>query len=64
VPGAAVYGVDGRQAVYRFARDEVTASELIGRLSDRYRILDLAVREPDVEATVRRIYEEHLLEQA
>jgi ABC-type uncharacterized transport system ATPase subunit len=31
-------------------------------LSARYRIRDLSVREPDIEATVRRIYEERLLE--
>jgi ABC-type uncharacterized transport system ATPase subunit len=35
---------------------------LIGRLSAQYRIRDLAVREPDIEATIRRIYEERLLE--
>jgi len=40
----------------------VTNLKLIGRLSARYRIRDLSVREPDIEATVRRIYEERLLE--
>jgi ABC-type uncharacterized transport system ATPase subunit len=40
----------------------VAASELIGRLSDKYCIHDLAVREPDIEATIRRIYKERLLE--
>ena len=53
---------DGRWAVYRFERGAVAASELIGRLSARYRIRDLSVREPDIESTVRRIYEERLLE--
>lgn len=48
-----VVGVDGA---------EVAASELIGRLSREYRIRDLEVREPEIEATVRRIYEERLLE--
>jgi hypothetical protein len=37
---------------------------LIGRLSAQYRIHDLAVREPDIEATIRRRYEERLLEQS
>jgi len=40
----------------------VTASTLIGRLSARYRLLDLSVREPEIEDTVRRIYEERLLD--
>jgi hypothetical protein len=50
---------------YRFPRTgegAITASALIGRLSARYRLLDLSVREPEIEATVRRIYEEKLLE--
>ncbi|MEK7326676.1 MAG: ATP-binding cassette domain-containing protein [Chloroflexota bacterium] len=64
VEGARVAGRDGRQVTYRFSRDTVTASTLIGRLSARYRILDLSVREPEIEATVRRIYEERLLDTA
>jgi len=60
--GAQITGRDGRRAVYRFERGTLTASELIGRLSARYRVRDLSVREPDIEATVRRIYEERLLE--
>ena len=62
VEGANVAERDGRWAVYRFERGAVTASQLIGRLSARYRIQDLSVREPDIESTVRRIYEERLLE--
>lgn len=55
-------GREGRQVTYHFSRGDMTASTLIGRLSARYRILDLSVREPEIEATVRRIYEERLLE--
>lgn len=62
VGGAQVAEQDGQWAVYRFERDAVTASELISRLSAHYRIRDLSVREPDIESTVRRIYEERLLE--
>jgi ABC-2 type transport system ATP-binding protein len=63
IDGAQVVERDSRRAVYQFERGRITASELIGRLSARYRIRDLSVREPDVEATVRRIYEERLLAQ-
>lgn len=62
VDGAQVAGRDGLRVVYHFERGTATASELIGRLSARYRIRDLSVCEPDIEATVRRIYEERLLE--
>jgi ABC-2 type transport system ATP-binding protein len=54
---------DGLRVTYRFARDAISASDLIGRLSSRYRIADLSVREPEIEDTVRRIYEQQLLKQ-
>jgi ABC-2 type transport system ATP-binding protein len=54
---------EGPRAVYRFGREAFSASELISLLSARFRIRDLSVREPDIEDTVRRIYEERLLEQ-
>jgi ABC-2 type transport system ATP-binding protein len=62
VTGAELAGRDGPLATFEFERGKVTASELIGRLSEQYRIRDLEVREPDIEATIRRIYEEKLLE--
>jgi len=34
---------------------------LIQRLSARYRIVDLSVQEPQIDDTVRRIYEQGLL---
>ncbi len=46
---------------YSFDRGRVTASKLIGQLSARYRILDLAVLEPEIESIIRNIYENRLL---
>lgn len=60
--GAEVVAHHDLRVTYQFAREEVTASDLIGRLSARFRIRDLSVREPEIEATIRRIYEERLLE--
>jgi ABC-2 type transport system ATP-binding protein len=62
IEGAQVTEREGSQVTYEFDRQTLTASDLIGRLSARYRIRDLEVREPEIEATVRRIYEERLLE--
>jgi ABC-2 type transport system ATP-binding protein len=62
VDGAQVVERAGLRVAYQFDRNTMTASELIGRLSARYQIRDLEVREPDIEATIRRIYEERLLE--
>lgn len=62
IVGAEVIEREGMRVTYEFERGSMTASNLIGRLSALYRIHDLEVREPDIEATVRRIYEERLLE--
>ena len=59
---ATVVDHDGLRVTYQFEREQISASALIGQLSTQYRIQDLAVREPDIEATIRRIYEEKLLE--
>jgi ABC-2 type transport system ATP-binding protein len=62
VDGATVSERKNGRVTYQFDRQTISASDLIGRLSQRYRIQDLSVREPDVEATIRRIYEERLLD--
>jgi ABC-2 type transport system ATP-binding protein len=62
IGGAEVISRKGRQVAYRFERNVLSASELIGKLSAYYQIRDLQVREPEIEETVRRIYEERLLE--
>ena len=61
IDGADIAERENGRVTYQFDRQTISASELIGRLSKRYRIQDLAVREPDIEATIRRIYEERLL---
>ncbi|MBX7212898.1 MAG: ATP-binding cassette domain-containing protein [Thermoflexales bacterium] len=55
VEGATLESREGRRAVFRFGRG-VTAAALIGRLSERYTLADLTVREPDIEDTLRRMY--------
>ncbi|MEN8241893.1 MAG: ATP-binding cassette domain-containing protein [Chloroflexota bacterium] len=61
IEGAELISQAGSRVVYAFERGAITASELIGRLSSRYRIRDLEVREPSLEETIRRIYEQRLL---
>jgi ABC-2 type transport system ATP-binding protein len=63
VEGAQLAGQEGSRFTFEFDGRQITASELIGRISSGYRIRDLEVREPDIETTIRRIYEERLLEQ-
>ena len=63
IPGATIVAAEGTQVTYQFPRHQLTASDLIGKISAQYRIRDLEVREPEIEATIRRIYEEQLLDQ-
>jgi len=62
IEDARISQADDLRITYQFHRNEVTASQLINRLSSKFRIRDLSVREPEIEATIRRIYEEGLLE--
>ncbi|MEN8171257.1 MAG: ATP-binding cassette domain-containing protein [Chloroflexota bacterium] len=61
IDGAKIIEQSDLQTTYSFERGTITASELIGRISAKYRIRDLEVREPDIEGTIHKIYEEQLL---
>lgn len=61
IDGAEIVSHHGDQALYKFERRAITASELIHRLSAKYRLRDLEVREPEIEETIRRIYQQRLL---
>jgi ABC-2 type transport system ATP-binding protein len=57
-----VISIENQRITLQFNRNQVTASELISRLAQKYRIRDLQVLEPKIEDTIRKIYEERLLE--
>jgi ABC-2 type transport system ATP-binding protein len=56
VAGARVTRVEGPRQWLRFSRDEVTASELLTRVTARAEVRDLSVEEPDIETIVKEIY--------
>jgi ABC-2 type transport system ATP-binding protein len=56
VAGAVVTAIDGPRQWLRFRRDDVTASELLGRVSQVADVRDLTIEEPDIESIVRAIY--------
>ena len=62
VEGARLLGQEGGRATYAFARGDLSASALIARVSARRAVRDLSVQEPDIEATIRGIYEDGLLQ--
>ena len=56
IEGAAVTRVDGPRQWLRFRRDDVSASELLSRVTRQVAVRDLSVEEPDIESIVREIY--------
>ena len=56
VEGARVVRVDGHRRWLEFARDQVSAAELIARVMAAHDVVDLTLEEPDIEDIVRRIY--------
>src|SRR5438093_2427115 len=49
---------DGPRRWLRFNRSDTTAAELIAAVVARYKLSDLTIEEPEIEAIIRRIYEE------
>ncbi len=56
VDGATITRVEGPRQWLRFDRGEVTASELLTRVTAQAEVRDLSVEEPDIVAIVREIY--------
>lgn len=61
LPGLPEPICEGRQATYLFYSRQNNATELIQQLFQRFKIADLEVRRPELEVTIRRIYEQKLL---
>jgi ABC-2 type transport system ATP-binding protein len=57
IPNAELIRQEGPRVWLRFDRDTTTAAALIADVTARYRIRDLTVEEPEIEAIVRGIYE-------
>jgi ABC-2 type transport system ATP-binding protein len=60
VEGAELVKREGGRHWLRFNRDEISASELIARVSSHWSIRDLTLEEPQIEAIISRIYQEGL----
>jgi ABC-2 type transport system ATP-binding protein len=56
IDGARVTRVEGPRQWLRFRRDDVSAAELLGRVTAQAEVRDLAIEEPDIESIVREIY--------
>jgi ABC-2 type transport system ATP-binding protein len=56
IEGAQVVRVEGPRQWLRFRRDDLSASDLLARVTAQAEVRDLAIEEPDIESIVRDIY--------
>jgi ABC-2 type transport system ATP-binding protein len=54
--GAQVVRAEGHRRWIRFARDQVSAADLVALVLAEHQVLDLSIVEPDIEDVIRRIY--------
>jgi ABC-2 type transport system ATP-binding protein len=54
--GAQVVRAEGHRRWVRFARDQVSAADLVANVLAEHQVLDLSIVEPDIEDVIRRIY--------
>lgn len=56
--GAELVASDGNVARFRFDRNRERVDRLVRQASERYRVEDVKIEEPDLESIIRRIYVE------
>ncbi len=61
LPGLPAPRREGLQAIYDFDGKTITAPRLIEQIFQRFRVADIETRQPEIEETIRRIYEQKLL---
>ena len=57
IPFAEVASIDGPRWTFIFQRNNISASDLIARISALAPVADLSLKEPDIEDVIRDIYE-------
>jgi ABC-2 type transport system ATP-binding protein len=53
--------LEGQQATYAFDGKQLTAVMLIEQIIARFKVADIEIRQPEIEDTIRKIYEQKLL---
>ena len=61
VPHAQITHREGTHVQYRFSPEKIRAAELIGTILQKFRIVDIAVQEPDIEELIKTVYEDNLI---
>ncbi len=61
LPGLPAPRRDGLQAIYKYDGQQVSAANLIEIIFQRFHVADVEIRQPEIDETIRRIYEQKLL---
>lgn len=61
VPHAQITHREGTRVQYRFSPEEIHTAELVGTLLQKFRIVDIAIQEPDIEELIKTVYEDNLI---
>jgi ABC-2 type transport system ATP-binding protein len=57
IPGVQIESETDNKKKFIFKKEEIQVSNLISELTRKYNILDLTIKEPEIESVVREIYE-------
>ncbi len=61
VPHVQITHREGTRVQYRFSPEEIRTAELIGTILQKFRIVDIAVQEPEIEELIQTVYEDNVI---
>lgn len=61
VPHAQITHQEGTRVQYRFSPEEIRTAELIGTILEKFKIVDIAVQEPEIEELIKTVYEDNVI---
>lgn len=61
VPHAHIAHREGTRVQYRFSPEEIRTAELIGTILQKFKIVDIAVQEPEIEELIKTVYEDNVI---
>lgn len=52
---------EGTRVQYRFSPEKIRTAELIGTILEKFKIVDIAVQEPEIEELIKTVYEDNVI---
>lgn len=61
VPHVQITHREGTRVQYRFSPEKIRTAELIGTILEKFKIVDIAVQEPEIEELIKTVYEDNVI---